>query len=139
MKKQSFDTPLPAPRPGHKGVKDAMFALIPPEWEWGVAQVYGMGAQKYAPRNWERGYEFSSAISAHDRHWKLWQAREDCDDESTLNHLLHASWMLAALYTFQARGIGVDDRPEGVNIEWLKATLLNPQDIAEAHAEQGGK
>jgi hypothetical protein len=121
---------------GHKGVKDAKLSLIPPEFQWGLSQVYGMGAMKYAPRNWERGYDFSSAMDAHDRHYLLWSAREDRDEESGLSHLLHATWMLAALYTFQARGIGVDDRAEGVNVEWMKATLLNPQDIAAANAEK---
>jgi hypothetical protein len=135
-RKVDLDAPVPAPRPGHKGVKDAMLDLVPPEWLWGLSQVYGMGAMKYAPRNWERGYEFSKAIGAHGRHMQLWIAGQDNDPESNLNHLLHASWMLAALYTFQVRGIGVDDRPHGANIDMMSAVLLNPQDIDTAHAEQ---
>lgn len=123
-------------RPGHKGQKDAMFGLIPPEWKWGVAQVYGMGAMKYAPRNWERGYDWNLAMDAQERHYNLWVAGESADKESGLNHLLHASWMLAALFTFEVRGLGTDTRPSGVNLDYMKATLLNPDDIATAHAEQ---
>ena len=137
--KEPFDAPLAPPRPGHKGQKDAMFGLAPPEWLWGLSQVYGMGAIKYAPRNWERGYEWSKAIDAHGRHVQLWIAGQNEDSESGLNHLLHASWMLAALFTFQTRGIGVDDRPQGVNVDFMQATLLNPEDIAAANAEQKEK
>ncbi len=123
-------------RPGHKGQKDPMFGLLPPEWLWGVSQVYGMGAMKYAPRNWERGYDWNLAMDAHGRHYNLWVARDPADAESKLSHLLHASWMLAALYTFEVRGLGEDTRPIGVNLDAMKATLLNPQDIAAAHSEQ---
>jgi hypothetical protein len=119
---------------GHKGVKDAMFGLMPPEWLWGVSQVYGMGAQKYASRNWERGYSYMKAFDAAQRHDMLWLAGQDTDPESGLNHLLHASWMHAALYTFQVRGIGEDDRPDGAKVDFMQATLLNPQDIEAARA-----
>ena len=129
----------PEPRPGHKGQKDAMFALLPPEWLWGVSKVYGMGAMKYAPRNWERGYDWELAMDAHGRHYNLWAAGEDNDSESGLNHLLHASWMLAALFTFQLRGLGMDSRPQGANIDFMKATLLNPETILEAQKEQKKK
>jgi len=127
---------------GHKGVKDARFDLMPPEWLWGVSQVYGFGARKYADRNWERGYSWMKAYGAAQRHEHLWLAGQSYDvDEngqadgenfSGLHHLLHASWMMAALYTFEARGIGDDDRPTGGNIDFMKATLLNPEEIAAA-------
>jgi Domain of unknown function (DUF5664) len=126
----------PVNKAGHKGVKDARMELLPPEFLWGVAKVYSMGAEKYSDRNWERGYEYMKSYGAMQRHLNLWLAKQDNDEESGLNHLLHAAWMIIALYTFHVRDIGVDDRPTGVSLDAMKATLLNPEDIVAANEEQ---
>ena len=53
---------------GEKGRKLARFDLLPWDCLWEVAEHYGRGAEKYAPRNWERGYEWSLAVGALGRH-----------------------------------------------------------------------
>lgn len=120
--------------PGHKGEKLARFDLVPPDFLWGLAELFGWGAAaKYAERNWERGYEWRKAISALHRHLAQWQAGEDVDDESGQSHLLHAAFHLAVLFSFQERGLGVDDRTR--NCGPLRSELLNPEDIQAARAE----
>jgi len=124
---------------GHKGVKLARFSLLPPEFLWGLAEIYGKGAEKYAERNWERGYPDKygngASVDALLRHIVLWMAGKDIDQESGQLHLLHAAFRLAALYTFQVRGIGRDTRTAGCGS--LTSELLNPEDIEAARAEAG--
>ena len=101
---------------GEKGSKLARFDLIPPEAHWALAEVYGKGARKYAERNWEKGYAWGLGIAALERHLNLWKQREDIDEETGCNHLLQVAWHAFALYTFQTRGIGTDDRTMGSQI-----------------------
>ena len=117
---------------GVKGVKDARYDLIPPEATWFESLVYGLGANKYAERNWEGGYEWGKGIAALERHLQLFKAGEDLDPESQLPHLAHARWHTGTLLTFFAREIGIDDRSKGANINALQATLLNADEIINA-------
>ena len=117
---------------GVKGVKDVRFDLMPPEPQWYEAQVYGKGAEKYADRNWEGGYEWGKSLAALERHLQLFKAGEDIDPESGLPHLAHARWHTGALLAFWSRGIGIDDRAKTANVDALGATLLNQDEIANA-------
>lgn len=117
---------------GVKGVKDARYDLVPPEATWFEARVYGKGAEKYAERNWEGGYEWGKSIAAIERHLALFKAGEDIDPESGLPHLAHARWHTGTLLAFMVRGIGIDDRAKGANIEALQAETLNMDEIVNA-------
>jgi hypothetical protein len=97
---------------GEKGQKDARFDLIPQEAIWMLAEAYGRGAEKYADRNWERGYNWSLSFGALQRHlWQFWNG-EDIDEETGTPHIVSVLWHASALATFQARDKGTDDRPE---------------------------
>lgn len=94
---------------GQKGQKLARFSLIPRELLWALAEHYGLGARKYADRNWERGYNWSLSLDASERHLNQWLLGEDTDAETGSNHLVAAIWHLVALFVFQRRGLGTDD------------------------------
>jgi hypothetical protein len=117
---------------GVKGSKDARYDLIPPEATWFEALVYGQGAEKYAERNWEMGYEWGKTIAALERHLQLFKAGEDNDPESGLPHMAHARWHTGVILTFAARGLGIDDRPENVALMAMQATVLNQDEILAA-------
>jgi len=84
--------------------------LIPPEATWLLGQVLTMGAKKYDSRNWEKGFDWGRSVAALKRHLTAWEAGEDKDPESGLPHLAHVLCNAAFLVTFEARGIGTDDR-----------------------------
>ena len=94
---------------GEKGAKLARFSLIPYEFLWALAEHYGVGARKYADRNWERGYKWSLSLDASQRHLNQWLMGEDNDEETGSSHLIAAIWHLVALYIYQRRGKGTDD------------------------------
>ena len=95
---------------GEKDSKLARFDLIPPEPLTRVAEVYGRGAEKYAPRNWERGYDWGLSYAAMQRHlWAFWGG-EDMDPDSGLPHLAHAAWHCLTLMEFGSRHPKLDDR-----------------------------
>ena len=94
---------------GQKGAKLARFSLIPSEFLWALAEHYGIGACKYADRNWERGYKWSLTLDAHSRHLHAWLLGETYDEETGSNHLIAAAWHLIALFIFSRRGLGTDD------------------------------
>ncbi|MDR7543603.1 MAG: DUF5664 domain-containing protein [Armatimonadota bacterium] len=87
------------------------FALGP-GWPTRLAEVFGWGAGKYAPRNWERGYPWSWAYAALRRHIAAWLAGEPDDPESGLPHLAHALWHVVVLMHFLGRYREGDDRPQ---------------------------
>ncbi len=86
------------------------FSLIPNDALAYLADLFTIGARKYAPRNWERGMAYSNVIKSLDRHWMAFKSGEDRDAESTLYHMVHVVWNAMALLTYQLRGIGEDDR-----------------------------
>jgi hypothetical protein len=125
---------------GKKGVKSARFDLLPWDALWVVALVFGKGAEKYAERNWERGYEWSKSKGAQDRHDALFNMGEDFDDESELPHLAHVAWHALVRLAFFLREAGVDDRPltlPGIreSLEKMAAEVTNPEDIEAAKRE----
>lgn len=87
------------------------YDLIPAEPLEALAQVYTMGASKYADRNWEKGLKWSRVFAAIMRHlWAFWRG-EETDKESGLPHVIHAAWGCFALAEFMATKRTFDDRP----------------------------
>jgi hypothetical protein len=85
------------------------FDLIPPEFLLELAKLYTVGAEKYTPRNWEKGMAWSRPLAALYRHLNKWQMGESVDPETGINHLVSAIWNAIALYTYETRHIGEDD------------------------------
>lgn len=83
---------------------------VPREGMEGVAHVMEFGAQKYAAHNWRKGMKWSRLASAALRHLTAWVDGEDKDPESGMSHLWHAATDIFFLITYQARGLGEDDR-----------------------------
>ena len=87
------------------------FDLIPPSSLEELVSVYTFGAEKYEPRNWERGIEYSRIYAAVQRHLSAYWRGQDLDEESALPHLAHAAWGLFALLEYQRTHPELDDRP----------------------------
>ena len=88
------------------------FDLIPPEMLTALSTIITFGANKYGVRNWEQGdMEYSRIFNALMRHMLAWWSREDLDPETGKSHLWHAACNIAFLVTYEAREIGIDDRP----------------------------
>lgn len=95
---------------GQKGSKLARLSLIPVYAQVQEAKVHGMGAEKYAPYNWRKGYPWSWSYDAMQRHLAAFWNGEDNDVESTLEHVAHARWHTGVLLEFMKYDIGTDDR-----------------------------
>lgn len=87
------------------------YELLPPDAIREVVKVLQFGANKYAPRNWEKGFDYTRLIGAIKRHTADIELREDFDDETKLLHAAHLVCEALFLLTHQLRGIGRDDRP----------------------------
>lgn len=107
---------------GQKAQKLTQYSLIPPHALAELAKVYGRGAQKYARRNWEKGYAWSLSYDAMLRHLELFRVKESIDEDG-LHHLAHAMFHLIALYEFERRSIGLDDLRTAPGPEY-KITVL---------------
>lgn len=84
--------------------------LIPPEIMEGLAKALTYGANKYTPRNFEKGMDWGRVFGAAMRHlWAFWRG-EEFDQESGLHHLESALFSIGALYVYVKRNIGKDDR-----------------------------
>ena len=96
-----------------KGTKLERFDLIPDIPLRMLAWHYGVGAQKYAERNWELGYEWSKSFAALNRHlWAFWGG-EDIDSETSMPHMIAVAWHALALVEFSITHPEFDDRPTG--------------------------
>lgn len=88
----------------------ARYDLIPGGPLEDLAQVYTMGAKKYADRNWEKGLSWSRVFAAIMRHlWAFWRG-EDRDKESGLPHVIHAAWGCFAIAEYMKTKRELDDR-----------------------------
>ena len=96
---------------GAKGRKLARFDLLPWDALWTVAELYGQGATKYEPRNWERGYDWSLSIGALGRHYAQFAAGQDLDEETGLPHMAAVAFHALALLRFMQAHRDLDDRP----------------------------
>lgn len=96
---------------GCKGRKQTELGFIDPLALMELAKVASMGAEKYEPFNFLRGYQWSLSYNALQRHLMAFWSGEDIDTESGLPHLAHAAWHCLALTAFELRKRGTDDRP----------------------------
>lgn len=71
---------------GKKGQKRLRPDLIPPEALREVALCYGIGAEKYDPNNWKKGYPYSASLAALERHLLEWKLGNK-DDPDGFKHL----------------------------------------------------
>jgi hypothetical protein len=96
---------------GQKGVKPQRLDLIPVYPLLEVAKLYGYGAEKYADRNWEKGYEWGKSFAALLRHVLAWWDGEDNDPEHGLSHLTAVVFHAFALMEWSQTHPELDDRP----------------------------
>lgn len=96
---------------GQKEAALERFDLLPPGPLSLVARHFGIGADKYADRNWERGYDWSLSFAAMQRHaWAFWSG-EDLDPESGSPHLAAVCFHALALMEWATTHPELDDRP----------------------------
>lgn len=93
-----------------KGRKDERYDLIPVGPLAELARLYGAGAKKYPPRNWERGYDWSLSYAALQRHANAWWGGEEMDPETGTSHMAAVAWHAFALMQFAVEHRELDDR-----------------------------
>lgn len=101
--------------PSELGTKDKAgkpdMSLIPALPLLDMAKLYTRGAQEYGPRNWEKGFVFSDALSALERHLTKFKLGENLDPKTRRYHLTHVAWYCFAIVEFMARERSdLDDR-----------------------------
>ena len=102
-------------QPGYKlDAGKPRYDLMPYEVVHSITDILTFGAEKYPDRNWENGMRWGRVFASLMRHlWAWWNPLEpDTDAESGRSHLWHAGCCIAFLITYEARGIGEDDRPK---------------------------
>ena len=100
---------------GEKGVKPARFDLIPVGPLTALAVHYGVGANKYADRNWEKGYEWGKSYAALQRHLTAFWNGEDIDEDTGSPHLAAVVFHAFAMLEWGRTHPELDDRPKGNN------------------------
>lgn len=91
------------------------YDLVPPSAMKALAEVFTHGAEKYAPRNWEKGLDWESVCASAMRHLEAFRAGEDFD-ESGLLHIKHVLTNVAFLVEYYGSHPELDNRPK----PWLK-------------------
>ena len=94
---------------GQKGKKLERYDLIPSRPLREVARNYGIGASKYADRNWEKGVDWSLCFAALNRHlWAWWEGEQI--DEAGFHHLSAVVFHAFALMEYERTHPELDDR-----------------------------
>jgi len=86
------------------------YDLLHPVAQAGIVSVLTAGAKKYAPRNWEKGMNWSTVLASLKRHISAIELGEDYDKETGLLHIDHVqcnAHFLSAYYKIFPQG---DDR-----------------------------
>lgn len=86
------------------------FDLIPVDALEALADLYGMGAEKYGDRNWEGGFKWGRVFAAMMRHAWAWWRGETLDRQDFQHHLIAVAWCAFTLYQFDTKHDGEDDR-----------------------------
>lgn len=86
------------------------YDLLEPFAVENLAKVFTFGANKYAPRNWEKGMKWSSVLASLKRHIAEFEKGEDFDNETGLYHMAHAAWNAMALVSYYKLAPHFDDR-----------------------------
>lgn len=101
----------PAPKTG--GRKDDQnklrFDLIPVRPMELLAEVFMIGARRYADRNWERGLAWGRVYGALQRHAHAWWGGEQRDPDGQ-HHLASVAWCALALMEYERTHPELDDR-----------------------------
>jgi hypothetical protein len=87
-----------------------MFELLPVAPIKDVVDVLTAGAQKYAPRNWEKGLSWAETLASLERHVAAFKKGEDFDQEYNLPHMAHAACNALFLLEFMRTMPERDDR-----------------------------
>ena len=66
-----------------------------------LAGLMTKSAKKYGKFNWALGQEFHTPYDSAQRHLMKFMSGEDVDDESGLNHLIHAAANIMIMWTSQ--------------------------------------
>ena len=88
------------------------FDLIPVKPLENLAEVYTIGAKKYAPRNWEKGISWGRIFAAMMRHAWAWWRGEKYDPVDGQHHLASVAWCAFALMEYETTHQELDDRKE---------------------------
>jgi hypothetical protein len=88
----------------------ARYDLLPPVAIHELTLVYTYGCIKYDDDNWWKGMPWKKVIGPMLRHAYKWLRGEKYDPESGLHHLAHLAWNAIALFCYQSKGIGIDNR-----------------------------
>lgn len=86
------------------------YDLIHPQGIKGLAQVLTKGAEKYSPKNWEKGMKWTTVIASLKRHLAAIEAGEDYDKESGLLHADHLQCNAHFLSSYYKIAPQYDDR-----------------------------
>ena len=84
--------------------------LLSSSWVEGVSDVLTFGARKYDAHNWRKGLARSRLLGACLRHVFAYLRGEDCDPETGLLHLYHASCCLMFASELHFTRPDLDDR-----------------------------
>ncbi len=85
--------------------------LLPIDALEAITEILDFGAVKYAPRNWEKGFNWSRLFRATLGHLFAWWMNRGPDPETGKSHLWHAGCCVLFLIAHELRAIGTDDRP----------------------------
>lgn len=77
------------------------YDLINPVAQEAFVKVLTYGANKYAPRNWEKGISKDRLLAAAYRHIELYRKGEKLDKESNQDHIAHAICCLHFLLSLE--------------------------------------
>lgn len=86
------------------------YDLIPAKANKEYAKVWTVGADKYEPRNWEKGMPWTEVIASAMRHLEAIRLGEDIDPEDGLLHAAHLMCNAAMLAEFYFTHPEFDDR-----------------------------
>lgn len=86
--------------------------LVPYELVAYAALGLNYGAEKYKPRNFEKGLSALDLTESLKRHILAYEAGEEIDDDSGLPHIALIASCTAMLCHNAIQGVLIDDRPE---------------------------